>query len=227
VLYSSIVDYDRLGDEMNWHYDGEVQIKKLEIQPFGTNCYIVICPQSGEGVIVDAPGEASRILKQVEDVRIKHIIITHTHFDHLGAFNEIRDKLQSPVAIHRLEAGALPATPHLILDDGDMVNFGTVSLRVLHTPGHTIGSLCLLTGKHLFSGDTLFPGGPGKTGTPAAFKQIVHSITEKIFILPNDTVVYPGHGEDTMLGTEKQEYAVFLSHARSPGLCGDVLWLSA
>jgi len=212
---------------MNWHYDGEVQIKKLEIQPFGTNCYIIVCPQSGEGVIVDTPGEASRILKQAEDVRVKHIIITHTHFDHLGAFSDIRDKLQSPVAIHRLEAEALPSTPDIILDDGDVLNFGTISLRVLHTPGHTTGSLCLLTGKHLFSGDTLFPGGPGKTGAPASFEQIIQSITEKLFILPDDTLVYPGHGEDTILGKEKQEYAVFTSRARSPGLCGDVLWLSA
>jgi len=98
---------------------------------------------------------------------------------------------------------------------------------VLHTPGHTPGSLCLLSGKHLFSGDTLFPGGPGKTGNPAAFEQIINSITEKLFILPDETLVYPGHGEDTVLGKEKQEFAVFSSRPRTPGLCGDVLWLSS
>jgi len=102
-----------------------------------------------------------------------------------------------------------------------------VSLRVLHTPGHTPGSLCLLFGKHLFSGDTLFPGGPGKTGTPAAFEQIVNSITEKLFVLPDETLVYPGHGEDTILGKEKQAFAVFSSRPSNPGLCGDVLWLSS
>ena len=212
---------------MNWHYDGEIQIKKLEIRPFGTNCYIIVCPQSGEGVIVDTPGEASMILQQAADIRVKYIIITHTHFDHLAAFSEIRDNIKASVAIHHLEAGALPSTPDVILDGGDVVTFGTVKLRVLHTPGHTAGSLCLLTGKHLFSGDTLFPGGPGKTGSPDAFKQIIHSITEKLFVLPDDTSVYPGHGEDTMLGKEKREYAIFSSRARSPGLCSDVLWLSA
>ena len=212
---------------MSWHYDGEIRIKKMEVQPFATNCYIVVCPQSGEGVIVDIPGEASRILAQAEDIRARYIIITHTHFDHLGAFAEVRDKLGAPVAVHSSEAAALPSPPDLTLADGDVVNFGSVSLRVLHTPGHSPGSLCLLTGKHLFSGDTLFPRGPGKTWSPAAFQQVVNSITEKLFVLPDETLVYPGHGENTILGKEKQEFAVFSSRPRSPGLCGDVLWLSS
>jgi len=212
---------------MSWHYDGEIRIKKLEIQPFGTNCYIVVCPQSGEGIIVDTPGEASRIVAQAEDIRIRYIIITHTHLDHLGAFKEVRDKLKAPVAIHPSEAGALPSPPDLTLEDGYVVSLGAVSLQVLHTPGHTPGSLCLLTGKHLFSGDTLFPGGPGKTATPAAFEQVVNSITEKLFVLPDETLVYPGHSDDTILGKEKQEFAVFSSRPRTPGLCGDVLWLSS
>jgi len=212
---------------MSWHYDGEIRIRKLEVQPFGTNCYIVVCPQSSESVIVDTPGEASRILAQAKETKVRYIIITHTHFDHLGAFREVRDKLKAPVAVHSLEAGALPSPPDLTLKDGDVVNFGAVSLRVLHTPGHSPGSLCLLTGKHLFSGDTLFPEGPGKTGTPSAFEQIVNSITEKLFVLPDETLVYPGHGEDTILGKEKQEFAIFSSRPRTPGLCGDVLWLSS
>ena len=212
---------------MSWHYDGEIRIKKLKIQPFETNCYIVVCRQSGEAIIVDTPGEASRILAQVEGIRVSYIIITHTHRDHLGAFQEIRDKLKAPVAIHTLEAGALPSPPDLTLEDGIIVNFGTVSLSVLHTPGHTPGSICLLTGKHLFSGDTLFPRGPGKTATPAAFNQVVKSINEKLFVLSDETVVYPGHGEDTIIGKEKQEFAVFSRFGRPPGLCGDVLWLSS
>lgn len=212
---------------MTWHYDGEIRIKKLELAPFGTNCYIVACPQSGEGVIVDTPGEAWRILAQVEGIEVKYIIITHTHLDHLGAFQEVRAKLSAPVAIHKLEAGFLPSPPELTLEDGDLVSFGTVSLKVIHTPGHSQGSLCLLSGKHLLSGDTLFPGGPGKTITPADFEQIVRSITEKLFILPDETLVYPGHGDDTILTKEKQEFAIFSSRPRTPGLCGDVLWLSS
>ncbi|MFC1892646.1 MBL fold metallo-hydrolase [Chloroflexota bacterium] len=212
---------------MSWHYDAEIRIKKLETAPFGTNCYIIVCSQSDEGVIVDTPGEAARILAQAEGIRVRRIIITHTHFDHLGAFQEVRDQLKAPVAIHSFEAGQLPSPPDIALEEGDVIEFGTVSLRVLHTPGHTPGSLCLLTGKHLFSGDTLFPGGPGKTGSPAAFEQMVNSITQKLFSLPDETVVYPGHGEDTVLAREKQEYTVFASRPRTPGLSGDVLWLSS
>ena len=212
---------------MDWNYDGEIRIKKLETEPFGTNCYIIACPSSGEGVIVDTPGGATKILAQAEGVKVKYIIITHTHLDHLGAFREVRDKLRVPVAIHPLEAGHLPTPPDITLNDGDLVNFGTLSLKVLHTPGHSPGSVCLLSGKHLFSGDTIFPGGPGKTGSPAAFEQIVKSITEKLFVLPDETLVYPGHGEDTILGKEKQEFTVFSSRPRRAGLCGDVLWLSS
>lgn len=210
---------------MSWHYDGEIRIKKLETQPFGTNCYIVVCPQSGEGIIVDTPGEASRILAEAGDISVRYIIITHTHLDHLGAFQEVRDSLKAEVAVHPLEAGALPSPPDLTLEDGDVVSFGEVNSKVLHTPGHTPGSLCLLMGKHLFSGDTLFPNGPGKTRDPATFEQVVNSITEKLFVLPDDTLVYPGHGDDAILGEEKQNFAIFSSRPHTPGLCGDVLWL--
>jgi hydroxyacylglutathione hydrolase len=212
---------------MDWHYDGEIRIKKLATRPFDTNCYLVVCPRSGEGVVIDTPREATRILAEAENIAVKYVIISHTHPDHLGAFQAVRDKLRAPMAVHPEEASALPSPPDITIRDGDVVSFGTVSLRVLHTPGHTPGSLCLVTGKHLFSGDTLFPGGPGKTATPAAFQQIVESITGKLFTLPDDMVVYPGHGEDTILGKEKQQFAVFSRHPRKPGLCGDVLWLSS
>ncbi|MFQ5987462.1 MAG: MBL fold metallo-hydrolase [Dehalococcoidia bacterium] len=212
---------------MTWHYDGEIRIKKLELAPFGTNCYILACPQSGEGVIVDTPGDAGRVLAAAKGIEVKYIIITHTHFDHLMGLKAVRAELGAPIAVHKLEAGYLPVSPELTLEDGDLVSFGTVSLKVIHTPGHSQGSLCLLSGKHLISGDTLFPGGPGKTGTPADFEQIVSSITEKLFILPDETLVYPGHGDDTILAKEKQEFAVFSSRPRTPGLCGDVLWLSS
>ena len=212
---------------MSWHYDDGIRIKKLEVQPFGTNCYLVVCRRTSEGVVIDTPGEARRVLSEVRDVKVKQIIITHTHLDHLGAFQELRDRLGTPVAVHPSEAGMLPSPPDVTLEDGDEVRFGSVTLKVLHTPGHTPGGLCLLTGRHLFSGDTLFPGGPGKTRDAAAFEQIVKSITEKLFVLPDDTVVHPGHGGDAVLGEEKEKFAVFSSRPRAAGLCGDVLWLSS
>jgi hydroxyacylglutathione hydrolase len=212
--------------KMKWHYDDEIRIKKLKIAPYETNCYIIVCPRSGEGAVVDTPGESNRMLAEVADVSIRYIIITHTHPDHLGAFRKVREKLGVPVAVHSLEAGCLPSPPDISLQDGDVLSFGSVSLRVLHTPGHTPGSICLLCGKHLFSGDTLFPGGPGNTRTPADLAQIVDSIASKLLVLPDETLVYPGHGDDTVLAKEKREFAVFSGKPVPPGLCGDVQWLS-
>jgi glyoxylase-like metal-dependent hydrolase (beta-lactamase superfamily II) len=145
--------------------------------------------------------------------------------DHLGALSELKSSLGIPVAVHPLDAGSLPLKPEMLLGDGDTVSFGKIELRVLHTPGHTPGSLCFLTGKYLISGDTLFPGGPGKTGSPANLRQIIESITDKIFCLPEDTQVHPGHGDSTILKKEKEEFALFSSRPHDPNLCGDVLWL--
>jgi glyoxylase-like metal-dependent hydrolase (beta-lactamase superfamily II) len=113
------------------------------------------------------------------------------------------------------------------LKDGDTIEVGKLKFKVLHTPGHTPGSLCFLVGKYLISGDTIFPGGPGKTGTPADFKQIVKSLDTRLFVLPDDIEVYPGHGEGTVLGKEKKAFAVFASKPHDANLFGDVLWLSS
>jgi glyoxylase-like metal-dependent hydrolase (beta-lactamase superfamily II) len=147
--------------------------------------------------------------------------------DHLGALSMLRSVLKIPVAAHPAEARALPSPPEIQLNDGDTVSFGNIKLEVLHTPGHTPGSLCFKTGKYLLSGDTLFPGGPGKTGSPVALREIINSITSKIFTLEDDTQVYPGHGAPTVLKKEKEEFAIFSSRPHPPDLCGDVLWLSS
>ena len=204
-----------------------IRIDKLTLGPFDNNCYIIICAITGESVVVDAPTEAASILKGLEGTHPRFILITHTHMDHLGALSDLKSKLGIPVAVHPLDAGSLPLKPEMLLGDGDTVSFGRIELRVLHTPGHTPGSLCFLTGKYLISGDTLFPGGPGKTGSPANLRQIIESITDKIFCLPEDTQVYPGHGDSTILRKEKEEFALFSSRSHDPNLCGDVLWLSS
>ena len=204
-----------------------LQIDRLSLGPFGTNCYILTCPKTGKSVLVDTPAEGDKILERLKESDPQYIIITHNHMDHLGAFNEVRTGLRIPVAIQPEDAKKLPSQPEILLKDGDSISFGKVKLKVLHTPGHTPGSICLLTGKYLVSGDTIFPGGPGKTGSPAALKQIIESLSEKIFILPEDTRIYPGHGESTLLGKEKAEFKVFSSRGHDPSLCGDVLWLSS
>ncbi len=207
--------------------DSAVRIIRLELAPFGTNAYIVVCQATGSSMLVDAPGEADKILSQLAGTEPKYIMITHNHIDHIGALGELRAGLKIPVAIHPGDAARLPSRPDIELNDGDTIEVGKLKVKVLHTPGHTPGSLCLLLGKYLISGDTIFPGGPGKTGTPADFKQIVKSIESKLLVLPDDTGVYPGHGDATVLGKEKKEFAVFASKRHDPNLCGDVLWLSA
>jgi glyoxylase-like metal-dependent hydrolase (beta-lactamase superfamily II) len=207
--------------------DSDVKIIRMELGPWGTNAYIVVCQATNESLLVDAPGEADKILKQLAGTRPKYIVLTHNHIDHIGALEELKAKLIIPVALHPGDASRLALKPDIELKDGDAIEVGKLKLKVLHTPGHTPGSLCFLLGKYLISGDTIFPGGPGKTGTPADFKQIVKSVESKLFVLPDDTQVYPGHGEGTVLGKEKKEFAVFSSKSHDPGLCGDVLWLSS
>jgi glyoxylase-like metal-dependent hydrolase (beta-lactamase superfamily II) len=204
-----------------------VRIHRMETAPYGTNAYMVTCASSQESVLVDAPGQADRILQELQGNRPRYILITHGHFDHTGALKELAARLKVPVAAHSADSGRLPHTSDIFLQDGDSLAVGDVSLEVLHTPGHTPGSLCFLVGDVLFSGDTLFPGGPGRTATPSDFQRILDSLTSKVFILPNKTRVLPGHGEPTILEKEKDEFAVFSRRTHSPGLCGDVLWLSS
>jgi hydroxyacylglutathione hydrolase len=207
--------------------DDSIQIEKLELGPFATNAYVLVCRATGDSVVMDTPAEANKIIERLKGTNPRYILITHNHMDHLGAFSELKSKLSVPVGVHPLDAKRLPSPPDILLNDGDTVSFGRIALKVLHTPGHTPGSLCFLTGQHLISGDTIFPHGPGKTRSPADLRQIIESITKKIFVLPDDTQVYPGHGDSTVLKKEKEEFAIFSSRSHDPSLCGDVLWLSS
>ena len=207
--------------------DDVVQIQRLTLGPYGTNTYILLCRQTKESVVVDAPGEIEKIAVALSGTKPKYILITHAHMDHVGALAELVARLKVPVAMNSLDVGRLSVKPELLLKDGDMVSFGAVGLKVLHTPGHTPGSICFLTGRFLISGDTIFPGGPGHTNLPDNLRQIITSIKDKIFTLADETMVFPGHGTDTVLKKEKEAVAVFVSKPHDPNLCGDVTWLSS
>lgn len=206
--------------------EGLVRIERIETAPYGTNAYIVVCQATGESVLIDAPGEAEKILDRLERTKPVCILMTHCHMDHTGALYRLKEELAIPVGAHSADAESLAIGAEMLLKDGNIIAFGNVALEVLHTPGHTPGSLCFLTGDDLFSGDTIFPGGPGKTRTPEDFRNILESLRKKIFVLPEKTRIFPGHGDPTVLEKEKEEFSVFSSRSHDPDLCGDVLWLS-
>jgi glyoxylase-like metal-dependent hydrolase (beta-lactamase superfamily II) len=201
-----------------------IQIERYELGPFGTNSYIMTCSNTGESVVFDAPGDALKILGQLQHTIPKYILMTHNHMDHTAALAELKSALDVPLAAHAADADRLPIPADMMLADGETITFGNIRLSVIHTPGHTPGSLCFYTEGYLISGDTLFPGGPGKTGSPADFRQIVESLKNKIFVLPDNTQVFAGHGDGTVLGKEKRAFEAFSGRQHDPNLCGDVLW---
>ena len=210
---------------MPLHYDGEICITKILMSPDANNGYIVVCPETNEGIIIDTPGEPEKLLDAIGDVKITSILITHRHRDHIAGFDTITGSVDAPVGIGTEDISSLPRKPELDLKDGDVIKFGNRELQVLATPGHTEGGRCFLYGKHLFSGDTLFPGGPGKSDNPDAFRQIIDSITGKLLVLPDDVAVYPGHGLDTTIGETRREHQAFASRTHQPDLFGNVTWL--
>lgn len=189
---------------MSHHYEGDdLIVRKIRVGTLENNVYILECPHTHEGFLIDGCFEADRILAGAEGAKVVGILQTHAHPDHIQALPELTEKLGVPVYAHPGED--YPVAIDNELADGDELTFGKDHVvTVLHTPGHTPGSVCFLTGKHLVSGDTLFPGGPGNTwGDKTAFQQIIEAVETKLFTLPDDTYVYPGHGDDTTIGTEK------------------------
>ena len=213
---------------MALHYDGEdVKIHKVLMGNVNNNGYLLVCPVTNESIIIDTPFEPEKLLAVAKDTTVKAILITHNHYDHIDGLESIRAATGAPVGAHSAGAEELPGALDLNISDGYTVTAGTVTVTALHTPGHTPGATCYLAGRHLFTGDTLFPGGPGATRTPEALHQSIRSITSKLLVLPEDTAVYPGHGDDTTIGKAQEEYKVFASRPHPPDLCGDVVWLSS
>lgn len=188
---------------MTYHYRGQdLLLKKIEVGSMENNTYVVECPETQEALIVDGCFEPDVIAAAAEGTSVVAIVQTHGHMDHVQALPALKERLSVPVHAHPAES--YPVAIDVEMKDGDVIRFGNRAAKVLYTPGHAPGAICLLTGKHLISGDTLFPGGPGNTwGRRDLFDQIMDNIERKLFSLPDDTVVYPGHGADTTIGQER------------------------
>jgi glyoxylase-like metal-dependent hydrolase (beta-lactamase superfamily II) len=213
----------------SYHYSGaDLNIKKLVVGQYSNNCYIVSDPATKAGVIIDTPFEPERIIAEAKGIDVKYILLTHSHMDHIQAWDTLRAAFSGAAAgVHAADADKLPTKPDFLLKDGQKLAFGRVWLNAIHTPGHTPGGVCFLYGGHLFSGDVLFPDGPGHTASGEDLRQLIGSITSRLFVLPDDVRVYPGHGADAVLGEEKRKYQVFASKQHAPDLHGDIVWTTS
>jgi glyoxylase-like metal-dependent hydrolase (beta-lactamase superfamily II) len=199
-------------------------IKRLVVGSLSANCFIVGKESTGEGIVIDPGGNSESINQAIADtgLDIKIIVLTHGHSDHIAALRDVQDKTDAEVAIHIEDADFLeghgsfssqfgisyrtPHPPDRLLREGDEIDISGINFTVIHTPGHTPGSICLLTSFGVFTGDTIFRRGIGTTLMPGSSRpQLLDSIHKKLMVLPDAMVIYPGHGRETTIGAERRD----------------------
>jgi len=198
-------------------------IKSLAVGPIMANCFILGCEETRKAVVIDPGDEGEKILLSLAEdkLKVEHIINTHGHFDHVGANRMMKEATGADIFIHALDAPMLNSLsetaagfglnvqnsppPDKTMEDGDVISFGSISLKVIHTPGHTLGGVSLYTDGSVFVGDTLFQGSIGRTDFPGgSYETLISSIREKLFVLGDDVRVFSGHGPETSIGAERQ-----------------------
>ena len=171
---------------------------------YENNIYLIVCATTGKAVLIDAAAEAPRIISAGAGTDVTAILTTHGHFDHIGAVQELQDAWEIPFRLHPADTEIAQRTPDDPLSDGATIAVGELRIDTIWTPGHTPGSTCFLVEDLLFTGDTLFPGGPGATRFPYAdFDQIMRSLESRLFILDDATPFFPGHGKPSTIGEER------------------------
>ena len=180
-------------------------LRRLVVGYYQANCYILGDESTGEGAVIDPGDEVFRITKEISNLglRIRYILLTHGHFDHVEGADELRSITGAPILIHPLDANGLRFQPNAFLSEGQIIEVGTYGLDVIHTPGHTPGSVCFHAPGVVFTGDTLFAGSVGRTFSNKDHYILVQSVIKKIFPLGDDIRVYPGHGPPSSIGTER------------------------
>jgi len=197
-------------------------VHTLTLGPMQANCYILECEKTKSAIVIDPGDEADEILDTIKNrgLKLEFIVNTHGHIDHISANGDLIRKTSAKLCVHRLDADMIvnpqsnlsfflgnpisSPPPDIILNDGDIIESGTIKLKVIHTPGHSPGSIVLLTDSAIFSGDLLFAGSIGRYDFPgSSYKQIMESL-KKIIDLGDDLIVYPGHGFETTIGEEKE-----------------------
>lgn len=198
-------------------------IKELPVGPLQANCFIVGCEETREAAVIDPGDDVDQILMSLAEskLKVKYIINTHNHFDHVGGNARLKQVTKADLLIHKLDA---PMLQHLgtmaksfgmsvddsppadrELEEGDIVKVGNIEMKVVHTPGHSPGGICLITDKAVFAGDTLFAGSIGRTDLPGGdYDTLISGVREKLFVLDDDVTVYCGHGPRTTIGMEKK-----------------------
>ncbi len=190
-----------------------LSITKMSVGPMDNNAYLLVCAETGDGLLIDAAADPERIADLLDfgptRPRLRTIVTTHQHADHWQALGAIAGQTGANLIAHRADASALPVPTDVYPEQGTRYALGASEIEFLHLRGHTPGSLAVLYrdpegSPHLFTGDSLFPGGPGKTRSAEAFESLMNDLEARVFdVLPDDTVVYPGHGDDTTLGRER------------------------
>jgi glyoxylase-like metal-dependent hydrolase (beta-lactamase superfamily II) len=185
--------------------NGDAEVHQVVVGPFENNVFIVRCRRTGDSVLIDAANEHDMLLELCQRLGVRRVLETHGHHDHIGAVSELRDAGYE-VGVTAADAPMLKEVGYdVFLDDAEVIEVGRLRLNAIHNPGHTAGSISFaLAGTPLlFTGDTLFPGGPGNTKFGGDFSAIIDSIDNKLFTFPANTVVLPGHGVDTTIGRER------------------------
>jgi glyoxylase-like metal-dependent hydrolase (beta-lactamase superfamily II) len=200
-----------------------MEIKRIPTGQMMANCYLIWNKNTNNAIVIDPGDSAEKIISYIDEnkLNVKKILLTHGHFDHIGALNKIRKYTNAPVYVHENDANCVTDSNYNLsvlvnknifcdndaeftINDGDIIGKGEFDIQVIHTPGHSKGSVCYLMGNHLFSGDTLFPIGIGRTDLYGGdYDELIDSIKNKLLILPDSLIMYPGHGEITSFSKVK------------------------